>query len=73
MFPVAQTGSRAGGRSAPVGPGWSGLLLELSTRAKPDAAELRRYQELAAERALAALLRVRKAAGLVEVGAGEGR
>lgn len=36
---------------------------------KPDAAELRRYQDLAAERALAALQRVRKAAGVVEVGA----
>ncbi|MBM3974694.1 MAG: hypothetical protein FJ301_11405 [Planctomycetes bacterium] len=41
--------------------------------AKPDAAELRRHQEMAAERALAALRRVGKAAGLVEVGAGAGR
>jgi hypothetical protein len=38
---------------------------------KPDAAELRRCQDLAAERALAALQRVHKAAAVVEVGAGK--
>ena len=38
---------------------------------KPDPAELRRHQDLAAERALAALQRVHKAAAVVEVGAGK--